>query len=159
MATQLAKHFKCPVVLEYAREYIDNLEKAYEESDLLAIAKGQIQKEETILKNFNQEFVFLDTDLITLKIWSKEKYDFCDKWILDTLKSRKYDLYLLCKPDIPWTYDPQRESAQDRIKLYRMYESELYLYNRKFEVVSGLGQSRFDNALKIVEDHFSLTSL
>lgn len=159
LATQLAKHFKCPVVLEYAREYIDKLDRAYQEDDLLAIAKGQIQKEETIFQNFNQEFVFLDTDLITLKIWSKEKYDFCDKWITDEIKSRKYDLHLLCKPDIPWTYDPQRENAQNRIKLYRLYESELYQYNKKFHVVSGLGQSRFDNALKIVEDHFSLTRL
>lgn len=159
LAFQLAKHFKCPVVEEYAREYLTQLQGDYQESDLLAVAKGQVQKEETIFKNFNQEFVFIDTDLITLKIWAKEKYGYCDKWILDEIKSREYDLYLLCKPDIPWTYDPLRENAHNRAKLFRTYEAELYQYKKNFQMVSGIGQKRFDNALKLVEDHFSLTSL
>jgi NadR type nicotinamide-nucleotide adenylyltransferase len=159
LALQLAKHFKAPLIKEYAREYLNQKKGVYEQDDLLAIAKGQIQQEESILQNFNQEFLFLDTDLITIKIWSQEKYESCDPWIKTQIKERHYDLYLLCKPDLPWTYDPLRENAHNRSKLYKLYETQLYTYKKNFKAVSGLGQARLDNALKIVEDHFHLASI
>ncbi len=140
--------------MEYAREYINELNRKYNEDDLLKIATEQISREDSIASNFEQEFIFLDTDLITLKIWSVEKYGRCQKWILDQIASRSYDLYLLCKPDIPWSFDPLRENKLDRGRLFKRYESELYQYNKKFKIVDGLGENRTNNAIEIINDHF-----
>lgn len=159
LALKLAKHFKAPLVKEYARTYLADREETYVQEDLLAIAQGQIEREDSILQNFNQEFIFFDTDLITIKIWSEEKYSFCDHWIRNEIKNRKYDLYLLCKPDIPWTFDPMRENPTDRGRLFKIYESELYKYKKNFKIVKGMGDDRLSNALKIVENHFTLTTL
>ena len=46
LSAQLAKYFSTNFVKEYAREYLENLERAYTESDLDVIAKGQIAAED-----------------------------------------------------------------------------------------------------------------
>lgn len=154
LATQLAKHFKAPLVKEHARDFLAERNGKYSEKDLLTIAKEQIEVEDAIIQNFNQEYLIIDTDLITIKIWSKEKYSVCNSWISDQIVKREYDLYLLCKPDIPWSFDPLRENARDRPRLFKLYQSELYQHKKSFEVVSGIGEDRFSNALKIIENHF-----
>ena len=45
LAKQLAAHYQTTWVAEYARAYIDNLHRTYEEKDLVEIAKGQIERE------------------------------------------------------------------------------------------------------------------
>ena len=69
----------------------------------------------------------LDTDLITLKIWSEYKYGRCDKWILTQIEKQKTEkrFYLLCQPDIPWQADKQRENPNDREELFEIYKQEL----------------------------------
>ena len=42
LARQLAAHYGCPWVPEYAREYLEGLGRMYEEHDLEAIAQGQL---------------------------------------------------------------------------------------------------------------------
>ena len=104
----LSKHFNLPFSKEYAREYLNNLGRQYCQSDLKEIAKRQLKSE--------QNTQLLDTDLITIKIWSEYKYGRCDKWILDQIEKQKTEkrFYLLCRPDIPWQRDKQRENPSDR---------------------------------------------
>ena len=61
----LSKHFKISYSKEYAREYLEKLNRDYTQEDLIKIAKGQLHAENGIQ--------LLDTDLITIKIWSKYK--------------------------------------------------------------------------------------
>lgn len=102
----LSEHFKIPFAEESAREYLHALNRDYNQKDLLEIAKGQLKAENGIQ--------LLDTDLITLKIWSEYKYGSCDNWILTQIQKQKSEkrFYLLCKPDIPWQKDPQRENSK-----------------------------------------------
>ena len=104
----LFQHFNIPFTKEFARFYINKLEREYTQNDLLSIAKGQLESE------LNSQL--LDTDLITIKIWSEYKYGNCDKWILTQIEKQKSEkrFYLLCKPDIPWQTDNQRENPNDR---------------------------------------------
>lgn len=155
LTSQLAKHYKAPFIAEHAREYLDLKDGVYKESDLLQIAKTQIEKEDLIISNFNQEYIFLDTDLLTLKIWAMDKFERCDPWIIDQVKKRKYDFYLLCKPDLPWTPDPLRENPFDRSRIYKAYESELYLYQKPFNIVKGLGDDRLKNAIDLIDSYFT----
>lgn len=124
LAQALAKHYQADWVREYARIYIDNLSRPYQEEDLLTIAKGQLASEEVAKAKVNK-LLICDTSLEVIKIWSEVKYSRCHPWILEKLRQQKVDLYLLCVPDIPWKYDPKRENPDDRDQLFLMYKAEL----------------------------------
>jgi len=127
----LSQHFNLPFSKEYAREYLDALNRDYNQNDLLKIAKGQLKSE--------QNTQLLDTDLITIKIWSKYKYENCDKWILGEIEKQKSEkrFYLLCKPDIPWKADAQRENPNDREELFEIYKEELANLGHNYFIVEG----------------------
>ncbi len=158
MCQYLAKEFKIPFVSEYAREYLERKKGSYSIDDLIEIGKEQIKREDSVLNNFEQDLVLIDTDLITLKIWSLDKFGTCDKWILDQIESRQYDLYILCKPDLPWSPDPLRENPTDRGRLYKWYRRELNYYKKNFVELSGLGDQRRLRGRKFVENHFDFSS-
>lgn len=150
LAQQLAAHFGAHWAPEFAREYLENLNRPYEQNDLLAIAKGQIRLENRLLKK-SEKLLFCDTDLITVKIWSEFKYGACHPWVLKTIAERQYDLYLLCVPDFPWQPDPQRESPFDRDRLFRMYKENLLASGKQFVEISGAGKERFDFAARQIQ--------
>jgi len=130
----LSIHFKIPYSEEFARGFLDQLDGNYKKDDLLKIAKGQLNSEENTQ--------LLDTDLITIKIWSKYKYGSCDKWILEQIERQKSEkrFYLLCTPDIPWQADKQRENPKDREKLFKIYKTELANLGHNYFVVEGKGR-------------------
>jgi len=155
LAMQLAQHYNTEFVPEYARNYIDKLERPYNVDDITEIAKQQMKSEDEIaLKAGN--LLFCDTDLIVTKIWAEHKYGYCPEWILSSLMSRKYSLYLLCNIDIPWQPDPQREHPHLREHLFEKYQMELASQTTPYIVISGLGNTRTANAIKAVDTQLSL---
>ena len=149
LSESLARYYHTAWVPEYAREYIDKLDRPYDQTDILKIAKGQLRNETRILKKATN-FLFCDTEFIVTKIWSDVKYNRCDEWILGKIDGHKYDLYLLCYIDIPWEFDPQREHPQLREHLFDLYLQEMTERNLPFAVVSGLGEERLQNAVHII---------
>ena len=158
LAKQLARHFDTDWVPEYARQYIDELDRPYGESDLLDIAKGQLQLEDEKAKKTNR-LLFYDTNLITIKIWSEYKYGRTDAWILDSLNTRSYDFYLLMDTDLPWESDPQREHPEQRPELFDLYKKYLDENQFPFSIITGQGEMRFQYARRSIEDHFNLATL
>lgn len=150
---KLALHYKTMWVTEYAREYIDKLDREYSYNDILHIAKGQISRENEMAKNTG-EFLFCDTGLVVPKIWCDVKYGKCHQWIEDTIEIHKYNLYLLCKPDIPWQTDPQRENPNDRKALFDLYLNELTKRNLPYFIVKGIGEKRLLNAIHCIDSKF-----
>ena len=142
LCKQLSKHFKVPFINEYARDYIDNLDRDYDKEDLLKIAKEQLSLEQA-----NESFLFCDTDLITIKVWSLFKYKVCDNWIIDQIEKQKSEnrFYILCKPDIPWVYDSQRENPNDREDIFEIYKTKLEELGRNYFVVKG--KDRFQQSI------------
>lgn len=122
-------------VPEFAREYIQKLNRPYEQKDLLQIAKEQFRLHELAKKRGSN--LLFDTDLLTIKIWSEEKYKDCDPWILAKLNSNKDFIYVLCKPDFPWQFDPQRENPTDQDRLFERYEDELKKLQLNYVIVQG----------------------
>ena len=135
----LSKHFNLPFSKEYAREYLDALNRDYNQDDLLKIAKGQLQAENGIQ--------LLDTDLITLKIWSEYKYGSCNNWILEQIERQKTEkrFYLLCKADIPWKEDLQRETPNNRVELFELYKQELDNLGHDYFIVKG--ENRIEDSI------------
>ncbi|MDP7430159.1 MAG: ATP-binding protein [Flavobacteriales bacterium] len=143
----LSEHFKIPSTEEYAREYLNNLGREYKEEDLLEIAKGQLQSET------NSQL--LDTDLITIKIWSEYKYGKSDKWILEQIEKQKSEnrYYLLCRPDIPWEADPLRESPLNRDELFKIYKREIEELEHEYLIIEG--ENRFKNSISKISNLIS----
>lgn len=150
LTAELAAHFGVAWMPEFAREYIDLLNREYTETDLLEIAKGQLKREQEFTLKSNG-LLFFDTSLEVIKIWSEYKYGRCHPWILEQLKNQKHDLYLLCSPDIPWEYDPQQESPNERDELFKLYHQELTEQNTKFVEINGLNDLRLTKALHHVQ--------
>ncbi len=154
LSKQLADHYGTVWVPEFARDYIDTLGRPYEEGDILTIAHGQLNRERDLEQQANN-YLFCDTDLMVTKIWSDVAFKRCDPWILESLVTHTYDLYLLCNIDTPWEYDPQREHPQMREHLFSLYYNEMIERGWNFRVVSGLGGERLQNAINWIEGCFN----
>jgi NadR type nicotinamide-nucleotide adenylyltransferase len=100
LSEALARYYKTVFVSEYAREYIDQLDRDYSFDDILAIARGQLKREQELAAKGNK-FIFCDTELIVTRIWSLHRYGKCHDWIDEQIAKRRYDLYLLCNVDLP----------------------------------------------------------
>jgi NadR type nicotinamide-nucleotide adenylyltransferase len=155
LAGQLAEYFHTSWIPEYAREYIDGLDRPYDETDILEIARGQMEREER-QASASKGLLFCDTELIVTKIWSEVKYGRCHPWILEQIEKHPYDLYLLCYIDIPWEADPQREHPHMRERLFTLYYEELLERNFPFEVIKGLDGERLQNAVRQIRKNFDI---
>lgn len=150
----LASHFGAPWVEEFAREYIEKLGRAYEYEDLLAIAQGQVERED-IQAAKAKDVLFCDTDLHVLKVWSCHKYGRLHDWTQQQLDSRTYDLYLLTDIDIPWEDDPQREHSEPEMRQFFMnwYQNLLQTTEVPVLLLSGNFEQRIDTAIRHIEDN------
>lgn len=150
LSAQLAAHYGVPWVPEFAREYIAQLGRPYQAQDLETIARGQ-QERWALAMATEPEIVFLDTELLVMKIWSEHAYGVCSPWILAELKKQAIDLYLLQNIDLPWQPDPQREHPHLRQFFYDWYKRELEALEVPFVEISGSQEKRFLNAIEAVE--------
>jgi NadR type nicotinamide-nucleotide adenylyltransferase len=129
LCEQLAQHYNTIWCPEYAREYLLKHGMNYSYDDLLTIAKGQLDLEDKssqLIANSSQP-LFIDTDMYVMKVWSEFVFGKCDKWILEQIVQRQYDLYLLCNTDLPWVKDELREypDLKTREILYRIYKDTM----------------------------------
>lgn len=150
LAMFLAAHYKSAWVPEFARQYLERLERPYHKGDLVTIAKGQLALEDAMAAKADT-FLFCDTNLVVIKIWSEFKYGSCDPEILDLLQQRTYDLHLLTNIDLPWQDDPLREHPHKREELFELYEAELVNTNTHFVKIRGTYGERRESALQAVE--------
>jgi len=149
LSNVVGKHFSIKVVEEYARDFINQLDRPYVQEDLLMIAKGQMELEK-IAVGKTASFVICDTDLLTIKIWSEYKYGDCDPWILEQLEKRKPDIYFLCGIDVPWTFDPQREHPAQRTELFEIYKTELEKMEVPFLILEGGVEERMGQVVRVL---------
>jgi len=61
------------------------------------------------------------------------------------------DAYWLCKPDIPWASDPLRENQNDRMRLFKLYQSLLDELKVPFIILEGSHDKRILAALEYLE--------
>lgn len=130
LSAMLANALGTVWVPEYARAYLEGLDRPYKETDLLQIATGQLRAEDEMADEANN-FLICDTDLYVIKVWSEHSFDKCHRDILAAIADRRYDMYLLTDIDIPWEDDPLRE-PQER-------ELRTYFYNQYLDIVMNSG--------------------
>ena len=210
LCSQLAAHYQTTWCPEYAREYLLKNGTAYTFDDLLTIAKGQLQLEDSYQLAVSSEqlaessrqsavssrqktegsgqqvvessselpvvnpftihdsqfttsdsrftkLLFFDTDMYVMKVWCEFVFGQCHPWILNQIVERKYNLYLLCKPDLPWVKDELREypDLQSREKLYHIYRDILINQPVPWAEISGGYEERLPKAIAAVDHLFS----
>ena len=148
LSSFIAEKFAFGYVKEVARSYLEKQENKYNFDDLVEIAKLQIAEEKRV--GLDNEIVCADTDLLTIIIWSEEKYNKVDPIISKLWKANLPSLYFLCSPDIPWTYDPQRENPFDRDRLFDIHKSILEANNLPFHIISGDFDKRIESVTEII---------
>jgi NadR type nicotinamide-nucleotide adenylyltransferase len=155
LCTQLAAHYKTDWVKEYAREYLLENGTAYTFENLLEVAEGQIELEETAIENMLQSdtgLLFIDTNMYVMKIWCEFVFEKCHHWILNTIVERKYDLYLLCNIDLLWVKDELREYPDlvTREKLYHHYKDIMLNQQVPWIDICGNYEERLQKAIDAV---------
>jgi NadR type nicotinamide-nucleotide adenylyltransferase len=146
----LASYYNTIWVPEYAREFIDNLTRPYEQHDLLTISHHQTKMEDKAETEANQ-IIICDTNAYVIKVWSNFKFGYCHPEILSTIQTRKYDLYLLTYIDIPWEEDPQREHPEKRQQLYDIYLQEMLQQPVPFREIKGDRDQRRNLAKEAID--------
>jgi len=144
LARQLAEWLDAPLVPEVARTFLAG-RSGYTAEDVLAIAREQLAAEAVALAE-TADVVVADTDLSVIQVWWEEKYGELDPWLAKMLAARSDRRYLLPQPDIPWEFDPLRESPEDRPRLHERYRALLMAGPFPFAEVSGLGRARLRRA-------------
>ncbi len=149
LTRKLANAYGCVGINEYAREYISRLSRTYTARDVETIAHRQLAVFQMMM---HEPMVIFDTFLIITKVWFQEVFGYCPIWLHDAIRNNKPSLVLLCAPDIAWEPDPLRENGDRRDYLFDCYKSELYRYGINWREVSGVGESRNQNAISHIED-------
>lgn len=155
LCQSLASYYKTEWCPEFAREYLLKNGIKYALEDLLTIARGQIEIEDTYtMKVFNSSnpnsLLFIDTDMYVMKVWCELVFGTCHQYILNQIAERKYNLYLLCKPDFPWVKDQLREYPDIKIreKIYHIYKDLLINQSVPWIELSGSEKDRLQKAIE-----------
>jgi NadR type nicotinamide-nucleotide adenylyltransferase len=151
LAKDLATHFSEPWAPEFSRQYLENLGRDYDFDDLSTIAKGQLAAEDEA-ENVAKEFLFCDTDLRVIHIWSAHRFGKTNPWILEEIETRVYDLILLTDIDMDWEPDPLREHPEPEMRVY-FFKKYLELAESSgipFKIISGSRKERLKKAITVI---------
>jgi len=164
LCQQLAQHYDTMWCPEFARDYLLANGTNYDYESLLTIAKGQLGLEDeysstlernslVMLEDGGHLPLFIDTDMYVMKVWCEFVFEKCHRFILDEIIKRKYDLYLLCKTDLPSVEDELREYPDpvSRRKLYSIYEDIMVNQPVPWIDISGNFQERLQKAITAID--------
>lgn len=147
----LAQHYQCLWVPEYARYYCADLKRQYTLQDELNMYYGQVALEDSLMSINKHPLIFCDTTFITIKIWSDYLFGSTPATVLNALQNRTYDYYLLMDIDMPWEDDPLRDFPNEREHFLEVWHHELTQLKATYDLVSGLGEARFQSAIEKVD--------
>lgn len=155
LASQLAEAFDTIYIPEYAREYCKGLNRNYTLEDEVNIFYGQLALENELLPKARHGLIFCDTMALTVKIWSDYLFSNTPAEVLEELNKLHYDLYLLMNIDLPWEDDELRDFPNLREHFMDVWHKELQARSANYQVVSGIGKQRFDNAKQFVDSYLA----
>lgn len=149
----------CP---EFARAYLLENGTSYTANDLIKIAKGQLDAEQKHAQALQSQIdqtgiikpLIIDTDMYVMKVWSEYVFGTCPTFILDEINKQDFDLYLLCKPDIPWVKDELREYPDEkpRQELFQIYKDILINQQTPWIEISGDFEARNQKAVAAIDE-------
>ena len=153
LCTLLADYYGTVWVPEYARAYLENLTRAYIASDLVIMAKGQIESEKKMQPRATN-YLFCDTDMHVFKVWSEYKFGMLHEEIAQLLDTVVYEGYIVTAPDFPWQPDVLREHPSDELRQYffKQYVELVNLKHKPVCVVYGSASERLSQAITFLSE-------
>lgn len=160
LCRDLAAHFDCPWVPEYMRTYLqakwDDEQLTCTWEDLLPIAQGQIKLENKLAEEATQTFdnnryLFCDTSLFELMVYSNWYYGDCPEVLTQAALVHHYDLILLTDVDTPWVADDLRDSPHQRDEISAYFADQLTAYNKPFQSIGGDRAVRVQQVVKLLD--------
>jgi HTH-type transcriptional regulator, transcriptional repressor of NAD biosynthesis genes len=147
LAEKLAMHFNTVFVPEYGRTYCEKFGMDSTPLDFAHVAGGQLYQEDEMALEASQ-LLFCDTELIVTQVWSEIYFTGkCQPWIFWADHVRRYDLFLLCAPDIPWVNDGLREYEGHRAWMFERLQQELESRGLNYEIIQGGFEERMASAI------------
>jgi NadR type nicotinamide-nucleotide adenylyltransferase len=152
LCERLARHYGTVWQPEYARWWLGERHCEYE--DMVPIAEGQLREREGYKRAANR-VLFVDTDAVTTRIYSRHYYGRCPSRVEEIIRSAegRNDFYLLADIDLPWVADTSRDLGEPAVrrKMMRDFEAGLEEMGVPWARVTGTGEARVENAVAAVE--------
>lgn len=149
LARRLAQHFQTVWVPEFARGLLDLKGGHCDVEDIPLIARGQRAATEALARQANR-VLFCDTDVTTTTIWSDVLFATIPDWIAEEAVRESFDLTLLLDVDVPWVDDEQRFLPHLRQEFFARCEAALIENGRRYHVIRGDWDQRFEEAVALV---------
>lgn len=148
----LAAKFKTSYAVEFAVDFLTERGGHYTQQDLEEIADRQHQSNLDAIQRGCGEWVFLDTGLLTIKLWSEIKYGSVSPRISTLFEQNFSDYYILCAPDLPWEFHPLREapSLADRMHIFERHLLELENQGLSYCIIAG--EQRLEQAIAFLKE-------
>ena len=157
LASAIAAKLDAPFSSESARDYVNELGRVVQFSDVEPIARRQIEIEDALLGDGSPMYIF-DTDLFSTLIYSRLYFGRCPGWIEPLCRARRADLYLLCGIDLPWVKDDfqrGRSTPMERQHAHSLFASVLKENGCSVRAVSELNDNRLQCAISAIETWLS----
>jgi HTH-type transcriptional regulator, transcriptional repressor of NAD biosynthesis genes len=160
LTKDLANYFSTNFVEEYGRIVYENNGNKVTIDDFIPISKGRQDLEDWLIKHSNK-LLFCDTEDLTTWIFSKmyhpDEYLQVKDYFDDALLSKKkYDLYILLKPDCDAIQDGTRNFLDERWEHYEVIKKEMLNRKYNFVEIGGDWENRYNQSIKIIKDEFNV---
>jgi HTH-type transcriptional regulator, transcriptional repressor of NAD biosynthesis genes len=148
LAQNLSAHYTCSVVLEAARDIIDN-SNDFSFDDLQLVAKEHARQIEKALQG-NSPLIIIDTDIHITKSYAEfvfgSKLDVSE----EICKTNKADLYLYLTNEADFFQDGTRLEESERNQLDLSHRKILAENGVSFVEISGAWNERFEKAVSCI---------
>ena len=161
LSKTLSNYFDTNFVVEYGRTIYENNGNKIYLDDFIPISKGRQSLEDWVIQGSNK-VLFCDTEDITtylfLKMFFPNESHKIEDWFLNEMSiKKKYDIYLLLKPDCKAVQDGTRIFLEERWDHYEEIKKELVRQGCNFVEVGGTEwKERFDSCIEIVKSNFNI---
>jgi nicotinamide riboside kinase len=149
LAAALSAHLGAPWVPEAARQFAETSPTPLSVATVAPIAHLAIALDDDARRHAPPLLIH-DTDLISTVVYARHYYGACPAWIEAEARARRADLYLLCRPDLPWEADGVRDQPLAREALFGAFRDELQRVGATMAVIGGLGSAREEAALAAI---------
>jgi len=142
LAAALARRHGTVWVPEYLREFVDAHARVPVAADQIHIARTQVAREDAAAAHAVR-YLFCDTTPLMTAVYSRHYFGSIDGELAALAASRRYDITLVCRPDIPWVPDGlQREPEDVSGAINDLLSEELAARGIAYHVVEGDAQQR-----------------
>jgi HTH-type transcriptional repressor of NAD biosynthesis genes len=146
----LAEKYHTVFVPEYARGYLEALQRDPTQDEMLTIARGQHASEAALARNA-ERLLFCDTDALTTCLWSQWLFGACEQALWQEAAKGSYELSLLLDVDVPWVGDSVRYFPEKRQQCWQECLDLQRAHHRRIVLISGSWEERMEKACAAVD--------